>query len=120
MNFFRLNKDRKTPILCFTEYPNLTRKHIMENDGYKEVFGDSIPLVQVRGLVDGENDMVQIINSDGATEVYIAKGADLIVDNTQTGSSLKKAGLVELETIMHSSAGLYAGVSCVDEKNGKS
>lgn len=29
--------------------------------------------------------MVQIINSDGATEVYIAKGADLIVDNTQTG-----------------------------------
>jgi len=114
--FFRLNKDRKTPILCFTEYPNLTRKHIMENDGYKEVFGDSVPLVQVRGLVDGENDMVQIINSDGATEVYIAKGADLIVDNTQTGSSLKKAGLVELETIMHSSAGLYAGVSCVDEK----
>lgn len=114
--FFRVNKDRETPILCFTEYPNLTRKHIMENDGYKEVFGDAVPLVQVRGLVDGDNDMVQIINSDGATEVYIAKGADLIVDNTQTGSSLKKAGLVELETIMHSSAGLYAGVSCTDEK----
>jgi ATP phosphoribosyltransferase len=114
--FFRINKDRKTPILCFTEYPNLTRKHIMENEGYKEVFGDTIPFVQVRGLVDGDNDMVQIINSDGATEVYIAKGADLIVDNTQTGSSLKKARLVELETIMHSSAGLYAGVSCVGEK----
>ena len=114
--FFRLNKDRETPILCFTEYPNLTRKFIMENDGYKEVFGDAVPLVQVRGLVNGDNDMVQVINSDGATEVYIAKGADLIVDNTQTGSSLKKAGLVELETIMHSSAGLYAGVSCVDEK----
>ncbi|RBQ22550.1 ATP phosphoribosyltransferase [Candidatus Methanobinarius endosymbioticus] len=117
--FFRLNKDRETPILCFTEYPNLTRKHIMENNGYKEVFGDSKPLVQVRGLVDGDNDMVQIINSDGATEVYIAKGADLIVDNTQTGSSLKKAGLVELETIMHSSAGLYAGVSCTGEKMDK-
>jgi len=114
--FFRVNKDRKAPILCFTEYPNLTRKHIMENDGYKEVFGDTVPLVQVRGLVDGDNDMVQIINSDGATEVYIAKGADLIVDNTQTGSSLKKAGLVELETIIHSSAGLYAGLSCTGEK----
>lgn len=114
--FFRINNDRKTPILCFTEYPNLTRQHIMENDGYKEVFGDAIPLVQVRGLVDGDNEAVQIINSDGATEVYIAKGADLIVDNTQTGSSLKKAGLVELETIMHSSAGLYAGPSCTGEK----
>ncbi|KZX16434.1 ATP phosphoribosyltransferase [Methanobrevibacter cuticularis] len=116
---FRMNTGRKTPILCFTEYPNLTRQFIMNNDGYKEIFGDAVPLVQVRGLVDGDNDMVQIINSDGATEVYIAKGADLIVDNTQTGSSLKKAGLVELETIMHSSSGLYAGPSCVDKKMDK-
>ncbi|MCK9151576.1 ATP phosphoribosyltransferase [Methanobacterium alcaliphilum] len=110
--FFRTNANRDTPILCFTEYPNLTRKFVMENEGYQELFGDSIPLVQVRGLVNGDNDKVQIINSDGATEVYIAKGADLIVDNTQTGSSLKKAGLKILETIMHSSAGLYAGPSC--------
>lgn len=116
---FRANKDRKTPILCFTEYPNLTRKHIMENEGYQEIFGDSVPFVQVRGLTDGDNEMVQVINSDGATEVYIAKGADFIVDNTQTGSSLKKAGLKELETILHSSAGLYAGVSCVGEKMDK-
>jgi len=114
--FFLENKNRETPILCFTEYPNITRRHIMENNGYKEVFGDSVPLVQVRGLIDGDNEMVQIINSDGATEVYIAKGADLIVDNTQTGTSLKKAGLIELETIMHSSAGLYAGVNCIDGK----
>ncbi|KZX14886.1 ATP phosphoribosyltransferase [Methanobrevibacter curvatus] len=114
--FFRKNKDRKTPILCFTEYPNLTRQHIMNNEGYKEIFGDKVPFVQVRSLTDGDNEKIQIINSDGATEVYIAKGADLVVDNTQTGSSLKKAGLKELETIMHSSAGLYAGPSCVGEK----
>ncbi len=118
-DFFRKNKDKSTPILCFTEYPNLTRKHIMENEGYKEVFGDAVPFVQVRGLRDGDNEQVQIINSDGATEVYIAKGADLIVDNTQTGSSLRKAGLKELETILHSSAGLYAGVSCTGEKMDK-
>jgi ATP phosphoribosyltransferase len=115
-DFFRKNKDRKTPILCFTEYPNLTRKFMMQNEGYQEIFGDSVPFVQVRGLTDGDNEQVQVINSDGATEVYIAKGADLIVDNTQTGSSLKKAGLKELETILHSSAGLYAGVSCTEEK----
>ena len=110
------NRDRKTPILCFTEYPNLTRKFIMENDAYQEIYGDAVPFVQVRGLTDGDNEMVQVINSDGATEVYIAKGADLIVDNTQTGSSLRKAGLKEIETILHSSAGLYAGVSCTGEK----
>jgi ATP phosphoribosyltransferase len=117
--FFRANKNRKTPILCFTEYPNLTREFFMNNQGYKELFGDSVPLVQVRGLRDGDNNMVQVINSDGATEVYIAKGADLIVDNTQTGSSLRKAGLKELETIMESSAGLYAGPSCKGEKEEK-
>ena len=117
--FFRANKNRKTPILCFTEYPNLTRQFFMNNQGYKELFGDSVPLVQVRGLRDGDNNMVQVINSDGATEVYIAKGADLIVDNTQTGSSLRKAGLKELETIMESSAGLYAGPSCKGEKEEK-
>ncbi len=114
--FFRANKERDTPILCFTEYPNLTRKHIMENEGYQEIFGDAVPFVQVRGLTDGDNEQVQVINSDGATEVYIAKGADLIVDNTQTGSSLRKAGLKELETILHSSAGLYAGVNCTGDK----
>ena len=117
--FFRANKDRTIPILCFTEYPNLTRQFFMNNKGYKEVFGESIPFVQVRGLRDGDNHMVQVINSDGATEVYIAKGADLIVDNTQTGNSLRKAGLKELETIMESSAGLYAGPSCIGIKEEK-
>jgi len=115
-DFFRANKGRENPILCFTEYPNLTRQFFMENEGYRELFGESKPLVQVRGLWDGNNEMVQIINSDGATEVYIAKGADLVVDNTQTGSSLRKAGLKILETIMESSAGLYAGPSCTQEK----
>lgn len=114
--FFEDNIGRDEPILCFTEYPNLTRKYFMENEVYKRHFGNSVPFVQVRGLQHGNNNQVQVINSDGATEVYIAKGADLIVDNTQTGSSLKKAGLKEIGTILHSSAGLYAGVSCTGEK----
>lgn len=118
-DFFIKNKNRKKPVLCFTEYPNLTRQHIMDNKGYQELYGKQAPLVQVRGMVDGDNEEVQIINSDGATEVYIAKGADLIVDNTQTGSSLKKAGLIILETIMNSSAGLYAGPSCMGRKADK-
>ena len=49
----------------------------MENEVYQELYGDAVPFVQVRGLTDGDNEMVQVINSDGATEVYIAKGADL-------------------------------------------
>ncbi|MFC1770327.1 ATP phosphoribosyltransferase [Candidatus Margulisiibacteriota bacterium] len=117
--FFKAQKDRKKPILCFTEYPNLTRKYFMKQKAYQKVFGNKRPLVQVRGLVDGENKLCQIINSDGVTEGYMAKGADLIVDNTQTGSTLKKYGLKELETIMESSSGLYAGPGCTGWKKEK-
>ena len=118
-DFFRAQKGRETPILCFTEYLNLTQQRFIENDGYKELFGEKKPFVQVRGLVDGENRLVQIINSDGVTEGYIAKGADLIVDNTQTGSTLKEYGLRELEVIMNSSSGLYASLSCTGKKMDK-
>ena len=114
--FFEMNENREVPILCFTEYPNLTKQFFIENEGYKKIYGDKEPLVQVRGIQTGENNEVQIINSDGATEVYIAKGADLIVDNTQTGNSLKKAGLKIIDTILESSAGLYAGPQCVGQK----
>ena len=38
--FFRENADRDTPILIFTEYPNLTRKRIMENEAYQEIYGE--------------------------------------------------------------------------------
>ena len=117
--FFTAQYGRKTPVLCFTEYPNLVRQRFMEDAGYKKLFGDKKPLVQVRGLVDGDNKMVQVINSDGVTEGYMAKGADLIVDNTQTGSTLREYGLRELETIMESSAGLYAGPSCSGWKEEK-
>ncbi len=118
-DFFNAQKGRKTPILCFTEYPNIVRQAFMKNSGYLENFGDTKPLVQVRGLIDGENKSVQIINSDGVTEGYMAKGADLIVDNSQTGNTLREYGLRELETIMKSSAGLYAGPGCAGWKKEK-
>ena len=110
-DFFKAEAGREGPIICYTEYLNITRAHVERNPGYQEVFGQKRPLVMVRGIADGENDKVQIINSDGVTEGYIAKGADLIVDNTQTGSTLRAYGLKEIDQIMESSAGLYGGPS---------
>lgn len=118
-DFFMSLKGRKRPVLCFTEYVNLTARAFMQNEAYQEIFGDRTPLVQVRGLTNGRNRLVQILNSDGATEGFIAKGADIIVDNVQTGNSLRKNGLRELEQIMESSAGLYAGPSCTRWKGRK-
>ncbi|MCX6819302.1 MAG: ATP phosphoribosyltransferase [Candidatus Aenigmarchaeota archaeon] len=118
-DFFLAQKERENPILCFTEYVNLARQGVMQNEGYQKLFGNKRPLVQIRGLVNGENELVQIINSDGVTEGYIAKGADIIVDNSQTGRTLTEYNLRELEKIMESSAGLYAGPSCIDWKEKK-
>jgi ATP phosphoribosyltransferase len=105
-------KKRKEPILCFTEYINITKDYIVRNKAYISSYGTKSPVVQIRGLIEGENKMVQIINSDGVTEGYIAKGADIIVDNAQSGKTLKEYGLKEISEIMRSSAGLYGGPTC--------
>src|SRR3989338_5247334 len=96
-DFFKALKGRKKPILCFTEYVNQTRQKFMENEEYQRRFGNKRPIVRVRGLVDGDNGLVQIISSDGVTEGYIAKGADIVVDTTQSGTRLREYGLRELE-----------------------
>jgi len=113
------HEKRKKPILCFTEYINITKDFIVKNEAYISNYGAKNPLVQIRGLIEGENEKVQIISSDGVTEGYIAKGADIIVDNTQSGKTLKEYGLKEIEEIMHSSAGLYGGPTCDEWKKKK-
>ncbi|MFQ6672291.1 MAG: ATP phosphoribosyltransferase [Candidatus Tectimicrobiota bacterium] len=109
--FFRAEAGRESPIICYTEYINLTRSQFLKNPGYQERFGQKAPLVLVRGITEGDNAQVQVINSDGVTEGYIAKGADLVVDNTQTGSTLQAYGLKEIDQLMVSTAGLYGGPS---------
>lgn len=120
-DFFEAFRGRERPILCFTEYVNLTRRAFMRNKAYREIFGDMAPFVQYRGLTRrGRNRGIEILGSDGITEGFIRKGADIIVDNTQSGRTLKKDyHLRELEQIMESSAGLYAGPSCVGWKEDK-
>ena len=113
------NKKRDKPILCFTEYINITKDYIMKNEAYISNYGGKTPIVQIRGLIEGENESVQIINSDGVTEGYIAKGADIIVDNAQSGKTLIEYGLKEIEEITHSSAGLYGGPACKGWKKKK-
>ena len=116
-DFFK--EKREKPILCFTEYINITKDYIMKNEAYISKYGTKNPLVQIRGLIEGKNEMVQIINSDGVTEGYIAKGADVIVDNSQSGKTLQEYGLKEIEEITRSSAGLYGGPTCKGWKRKK-
>lgn len=118
-DFLKSVRGRARATLCFTEYVNLTRQRLMQNEVYEALFGRLPPLVQIRSLVKGKNRLMQIIHSDGVTEGFIELGADIIADNTQKGDTLKAYGLREIDEVMKSSVGLYAGPSCVDWKEKK-
>lgn len=57
----------------------------------------------------------EIVRSFGATEVYPPEDADLIVDNTATGSTLKANGLAIVSELMTSSTRLYANPRTMDD-----
>ena len=73
------------PLRVASEYERLTRAWIAER-GQGDVF----------------------VRSYGATEVFPPEDADIIVDNTSTGSTLRANGLVIVGELMRSSTRLYA------------
>lgn len=80
----RLN-DRARPWVVASEYERLTRDWMAE-----------------RGLA------ASYVRAFGATEAYPPDDADVIVDNTSTGSTLAAHGLEIVDEIMRSSTRLYA------------
>jgi ATP phosphoribosyltransferase len=73
------------PLVVASEYENLTRRWIAER----------CP-------------KARFVRSYGATEVFPPEDADLIVDNTATGSTLEANGLRIVDELMASSTRLYA------------
>ena len=55
------------------------------------------------------------VRSFGATEVFPPEDADVVVDNTATGSTLQANGLTIVEEVMRSSTRLYANPRALDE-----
>lgn len=68
-----------------TEYPNIARMWAQE-----------------RGIEP------QIIRTYGATESFYPEDADVIIDNSATGETLRASGLTVIDEIMTSSTGIYA------------
>jgi len=73
------------PLVVASEYERLTRRWIADQD------------------LDAA-----FVRSYGATEVFPPEDADLIVDNTATGSTLEANNLVIVDELMSSSTRLYA------------
>lgn len=57
----------------------------------------------------------EVLRTYGATEVFPPEDADLIVDNTSTGSTLSANGLVIVDEVMRSSTRLFASESAASD-----
>ena len=82
----------RRPLVVASEYEGLTRQWI-----------------ESRGLD------ARVLRSYGATEVFPPEDADVIVDNTATGSTLAANDLQVVDEVMRSSTRLYASREAMDD-----
>ncbi|MFW9898143.1 MAG: ATP phosphoribosyltransferase [Candidatus Thorarchaeota archaeon] len=91
-----------------TEYLTLSLNYIKNNSTYKKLYGDKAPLVITPWKTWGVNDRVKIFLSFGATEAKPPEEVDAIIDNTETGSTLRANNLKIVEVLDTSNAVLIA------------
>jgi len=102
-----------------TEYPNITSNYLLSLKTYRELYGVLRPKIITPWYTLGENPMVEIYLSFGATEAKPPDEADLIVDVTETGTTLNENGLVEIAEIMRSSAVFIANRGSLNDREKK-
>ncbi len=91
-----------------TEYINISIAHLMDCPSYKKNYGDKQPIVITPWKTWGSNDKVKIFLSFGATEAKPPEEVDAIIDNTETGTTIKANHLKIVEVLDNSSALLIA------------
>lgn len=107
-DFIKLfHKEGKT-LRISTEYINLSINNIMKCPSYKELYGDQIPTVITPWHHWGTNDKLVLSLSFGATEAKPPEEVDAIIDNTETGSTIRANNLRIVEILDRSSALLIA------------
>lgn len=77
----------------------LPKRHLVVASEYPHMAADWIK----KNNLDAE-----VLTTYGATEVFPPEDADLIIDNTATGSTLRANGLVIIDEVMKSSTRMYA------------
>jgi ATP phosphoribosyltransferase len=91
-----------------TEYLKICSDWIKSNSEYKKSYGDNDPMIMTPWWRIGQNPKVSIFLSFGATEAKPPEVADIIMDVTETGSTLSANNIREIETVMESYAVLIA------------
>ncbi|MCS6785205.1 MAG: ATP phosphoribosyltransferase, partial [Candidatus Caldarchaeum sp.] len=91
-----------------TEYLNTAASYVASQPSYKRLYGDKQPQIITPWWQKGENGMVRIYLSFGATEAKPPEEADLIMDASATGITLEQNNLKPLDTVAESTAFLIA------------
>ncbi len=102
-----------------TEYPYLVSKFISSLPNYKKLFGNKKPKIITPWWNIGDNDLVHIYLSFGATEAKPPEEADAIADITETGTTLEQNGLKPIDIILKSSATLIANKDSLNNSEKK-
>ncbi|MCP4761167.1 MAG: ATP phosphoribosyltransferase [archaeon] len=113
-----LNKfSKENKVLRFsTEYLTLSLNYIKNNETYKKLYGDTTPLVITPWKTWGDNEKVKIFLSFGATEAKPPEEVDVIIDNTQTGSTIRANNLKIVKVIDTSTAVLIANKNALKDE----
>jgi ATP phosphoribosyltransferase len=91
-----------------TEYLNVAAQYVKSISSYQVRFGTQEPLIITPWWRKGENHQATIYLSFGATEAKPPEDADLIIEVTETGTSLEQNDLKPIDTILESTARLIA------------
>jgi ATP phosphoribosyltransferase len=107
---------QKRTLRISSEYLTTTSALIRSNKSYQKYYGDVSPMIITPWMRVGENKLVEIFLSFGATEAKPPEDVDAIYDITETGTTLVQNNLKVIETVAQSSAHLIANKNSLDDK----
>ncbi|MEM2115282.1 MAG: ATP phosphoribosyltransferase, partial [Candidatus Caldarchaeum sp.] len=90
---------KRKPLKISTEYLNTTAEYVSSTPAYRKYYGGRRPLIVTPWWRKGENEMVEVYLSFGATEAKPPEEADWIVDASATGVTLEQNNLKVLEVV---------------------
>ena len=98
-----------------TEYLKICSDWIKSNPVYKKKYGDKDPLIITPWWKIGDNPKVSIFLSFGATEAKTPEVSDIIMDVTETGTTLSANNIKIMEIVMESYAVLIANKDALSD-----
>ncbi|NHI94487.1 MAG: ATP phosphoribosyltransferase [Candidatus Lokiarchaeota archaeon] len=110
----KFNKEGKK-LRIFNEYLKTCQAYLSNNKTYQKLYGNKIPMTITPWAQTGENKMVQLLLSFGATEAKPPEDADAIIDVTETGTTLVENKLKIIDVLRESTAHLFANKEAMQD-----